>query len=68
MRSDLQQAFDDIFDYIEEHITDKLTLETIASTTNISKYHLHRLIKALSGQPLGEYIEPVNSREASSSS
>ncbi|BBH24355.1 AraC family transcriptional regulator [Paenibacillus baekrokdamisoli] len=56
MRSDLIQAFDALFDYIEDHITEKLTLEVLADSVNISKYHLHRLIKSVSGQPLGEYV------------
>jgi AraC family transcriptional regulator len=56
MRADLKQAFDAVFHYIEEHITEKLTLEGIAASVNISMYHLHRLIKTVSGHSLGEYV------------
>lgn len=56
MRNDLKQTFDTIFDYIEDHITEKLTLEDIADYVNISKFHLHRLFRTINGKPLGEYI------------
>ena len=30
-------------DYIEDHLTEKLDLDVIASAVHYSKYHLHRI-------------------------
>ncbi|WP_433583239.1 AraC family transcriptional regulator [Paenibacillus amylolyticus] len=56
MQHDLLGTLDKLFDYIEDHIQDKLTLDHLASVTHISKFHLHRMFKHVSGQLPGEYI------------
>lgn len=56
MQHDLPQTLDRLFDYIEDHIHKKLTLDHLASVTHISKFHLHRMFKHASGQLPGEYI------------
>lgn len=43
--------------YIEDHLYDKISLDDIAGYCGISKFHLHRMFKALSGDPLMEYIQ-----------
>ncbi|CUH94863.1 hypothetical protein P22_0929 [Propionispora sp. 2/2-37] len=50
--------------YIEEHLYAKITLDQIAAHCGISKYHLHRIFKSLTGEPLMEYVQ---SRKLSSS-
>lgn len=49
--NNLQNAID----YIEDHIHEKLTLDTIAAATNLSKYHLHRIFKAVTREKLMDY-------------
>lgn len=43
-------------DYIENHLTEKLSLEIIALALNYSKYHLHRLFKKTVGMTIHDYI------------
>ena len=43
-------------EYIDKHIEEKLTLETIATIAHYSPYHFHRIFKAVIGETLNEYI------------
>lgn len=43
-------------DYIEKHVHDKLTLDQIAIASNISKFHLHRIFKAITQQKMMDYV------------
>lgn len=45
-----------IIDYIEDNIKERLTLEDLAGCVNLSKYHLHRIFKAVTGKPLMDYV------------
>ena len=49
--NNLQNAID----YIEDHIHEKLTLDTIAAAANLSKYHLHRIFKTVTHEKLMDY-------------
>lgn len=42
--------------YVDEHITEKLSVETIANTFHISPSYLARIFKNLMGFPLSQYI------------
>lgn len=44
-------------DYIESNIYNKITLDDISNHTGISKYHLHRIFKSLTGEALMEYVQ-----------
>ncbi|MFZ5354256.1 MAG: AraC family transcriptional regulator [Bacillota bacterium] len=43
-------------DYIEENITEELTLENIASQANFSMYHFHRIFSVVVGESVKGYI------------
>jgi AraC family transcriptional regulator len=43
--------------YIENNIYNKIVLDDIAVYSEISKYHLHRMFKALTGESLMEYVQ-----------
>ena len=43
-------------DYMEEHLTDELKYEKIASLAYCSSFHFQRVFGILSGYTLGEYI------------
>ncbi len=45
-----------VTDYIEAHIDDSLTLETLAAVANLSASHLKTLFKASTGVPVHEYV------------
>jgi AraC family transcriptional regulator len=50
------QQMKQIIDYIEHNIKEKLTLEDIAGCINLSKYHLHRIFKSMTGKTLMDYV------------
>ena len=43
-------------DYIEDHISEKLTLLELSNVFNISEYHFNRIFKTVIGQSLKQYI------------
>ncbi|WP_062047362.1 helix-turn-helix domain-containing protein [Bacillus sp. JCM 19034] len=52
--------------YVEENLHEPLTLETIASKSNFSKYHFHRIFQSLIGMTVTEYIRLRRLANASS--
>lgn len=53
-----------VIDYIENHIDRNLTLEELARTANFSKYHFHRIFRAMLGETLGRFISRVRLEKA----
>ena len=49
-------VMDDIFRYIREHLTEDLSLEVFEEQFYVSRYHLCREFKKLSGQTIHSYI------------
>lgn len=45
-----------VMDYIEQHITDDLNLETLAAVASFSPFHFHRLFAAMTGETLNSFI------------
>lgn len=54
-----------VIDYIEEHLTDDLSLETISEYAGVSDYHFRKIFFYLSGLTLSEYIKNRRLSEAS---
>lgn len=50
--------------YIKNHLSDKLTLDDIARHVGISKYHLSREFKDLTGQTVFEMVNLIRCKEA----
>jgi AraC family transcriptional regulator len=46
-----------VIDYIEEHLTDEISLETIADYAGVSDFHFRKVFFHLSGMTLSEYIK-----------
>lgn len=46
-----------VIDYIEDHLTDDLSLEKIAEYAGISDYHFRKIFFYLSGMTLSEYVK-----------
>ena len=44
-------------EFLEQHFTEKMELETVGRAVNLSKYHLSRLFRQEMGISLGRYIE-----------
>jgi len=51
-------------DYIEDHLTDELSLEAIADYAGVSDYHFRKIFFYLSGLTLSEYIKSRKLSEA----
>ena len=53
-----------VIDYIEEHLTDEISLETIADYAGVSDFHFRKVFFHLSGMTLSEYIKNRRLSEA----
>lgn len=53
-----------VIDYIEEHLTDDLSLELISEYAGVSDYHFRKIFFYLSGLTLSEYIKNRRLSEA----
>ena len=54
--NEVSKTISEITEYIEQHIRSRLTLECIAEYSAFSKYHLHRVFRAITGTSLMEYV------------
>lgn len=54
---DIREIIDHTLNYIEENIYEKICLDSIASCTGLSKYYLHRIFKAYTGQTVISYAQ-----------
>lgn len=50
--------------YINEHISEKITLDSLADLCGVTKYHLDREVKRCIGQTLFTYINTVRCKKA----
>ena len=46
----------DLIDWIDNHLDSRLDIDPVARRAGYSKWHLQRIFKEHTGQPLGEYI------------
>jgi AraC family transcriptional regulator len=44
-----------VINYIREHVTDDLSLETLAQVAGFSPFHFHRIFKSLTGQTVNQF-------------
>ena len=61
---DMKEIVAACVNYIEDNIYTKITLDDIAGQAGISKYHLHRMFKSLTGE---SFVDYVHSRKLSAS-
>ncbi|OCA92864.1 helix-turn-helix transcriptional regulator [Pseudobacillus wudalianchiensis] len=52
----LVESLQKAIDYMEEHLTDKITIEEIAKQANISPFHFQRTFVILTDMSVGEYL------------
>jgi AraC-like DNA-binding protein/ribosomal protein S18 acetylase RimI-like enzyme len=53
-----------VVDFIENHLSEKLDLETVASGVHYSKYHLHRMFSKMLGMTIHDYVQRRQLTEA----
>ena len=45
-----------VFDYIERHLADDLSLERLAAVAAFSRFHFHRLFRSWTGETLKDFV------------
>ena len=55
--TDIKEAIVSCIDYIEFNLNNKITLDDISQHSGISKYHLHRMFKSLTGESIMDYVQ-----------
>ena len=53
-----------VLDYIERHIDKELTLEELSNVANFSRFHFHRIFRAMVGETLSRYIQRLRIEKA----
>ncbi|HWT73586.1 MAG TPA: AraC family transcriptional regulator [Mobilitalea sp.] len=51
-----KEVIENVLDFIEVNLKTKIILEDISDHCHISKYHLHRMFKSLTGESLMDYV------------
>jgi AraC family transcriptional regulator len=53
-----------VLDYIDRHIDQELTLDELANVANFSRFHFHRIFKAMVGETLSRFIQRLRIERA----
>lgn len=59
-----QNSINQVFEYIDEHLTADLSLEVVAGIALISPYHFHRIFKFVTGETLNKYVSRKRREQA----
>lgn len=54
--NDYQRRINLVVEYIRMHLDEEIDLRTLAGISAFSPYHFHRIVSAMLGEPLGEFI------------
>lgn len=60
-----EQRFERVFDYIDLHLTEPLSVEQLSRVANFSKFHFHRQFSLYAGISVFAYVRMVRLRHAS---
>ncbi len=64
IKGSMLRELNQVMAYIEDHLTDDLSLEAIAEYAGVSDYHFRKIFQYLSGITLGEYVKNRRMSEA----
>jgi len=56
IQADYVKRINHVFEHIEKHLGEELSLEKIAQIANFSPFHFHRIFKTIVGETLNDYI------------
>ena len=59
------QRFDRVLLYIEQHLDEEISLNTLSAVAHYSPYHFHRAFSAYVGVSVGQYVQRMRLRRAS---
>lgn len=65
-RAEYQARIHRVIDHIERHLGHELTLAPLAEVAGFSPFHFHRLFRALTGEPLGQFVQRLRLERAAS--
>lgn len=54
--NEYQQRVNRVIEYIREHLCDDIDLQALAEVSAFSPFHIHRILSAFLGEPVGEFI------------
>jgi AraC family transcriptional regulator len=54
--AEYQKRLHAVLEHIDRHLDETLDLATLAAVAHFSAFHFHRLFRALTGEPIGDYI------------
>ncbi len=66
LREEYRGRINRVIDYIEAHLDDDLSLETLAQEAHFSRFHFHRLFHAMMGETLNHFIQRLRLQKAAS--
>lgn len=64
LREEYHSRINRVIDYIEENLNKSLSLEELAGVANFSRYHFHRIFRAMVGETLNQFIGRVRVERA----
>jgi len=59
IKSMYSKGINDVINYIQSNIDEKLSLKVLSKIANFSPYHFHRIFSANVGEPLSSYIKRI---------
>jgi AraC family transcriptional regulator len=59
------KRFDRVFDYIDRHLSDELSVDSLSQIANFSKFHFHRQFSEYTGINVFRYVQLMRLRRAS---
>jgi AraC family transcriptional regulator len=54
--AEYQRRLHAVIEHIDRHLDENLDLATLAAVAHFSAFHFHRLFRALTGEPIGDYL------------
>ena len=64
LREEYISRINRVIDYIEDNITEELSLKKLSHVANFSAFHFHRIFRAIVGEPLNQFIQRVRLEKA----
>ena len=65
-RREYERRVNRVMDYIQAHLADELTLESLAAVAAFSPFHFHRVFAAITGETLSDFIRRIRLERAAS--
>lgn len=64
LREEYMSRINRVIDYIETNIDEDLSLENLARVANFSRFHFHRIFRAIVGETLSQFIQRIRVERA----